>query len=54
MEGLLGNFLVEKASDVQDYRAVFEDLRERFALTPEETTSWLKALAAEPHPWAWL
>jgi transcriptional regulator with XRE-family HTH domain len=47
VEGLLGNFLLDKTVEVDRYLAVFDDISLRFALPPDRTTTWLKALRAE-------
>jgi transcriptional regulator with XRE-family HTH domain len=44
VEGLLGNYLLDKGDDVARYQVVFDDLSTRFALDPDATTRWLKAL----------
>ena len=45
VEGLLGNFMIDRQSEVERYSRVFEDLAGRHSLSPEETISWLKASA---------
>jgi len=41
VEGLLGNFLLDKQDVVDHYRTVFQDLAVRFALGVDETLDWL-------------
>lgn len=43
VEGLLGNFLLDKAQDVERYLSFFEDISLRFALPASETAGWLTA-----------
>jgi transcriptional regulator with XRE-family HTH domain len=47
VEGLLGNFLLDKAAEVDRYQGVFDDISTRFALPLSKTSTWLKALRAE-------
>lgn len=47
VEGLLGNFLLDKSADVDRYLAVFDDISRRYALPADQTSTWLKALRAE-------
>jgi transcriptional regulator with XRE-family HTH domain len=47
VEGLLGNFLLDKPVDVDRYLTVFDDISSRFALPAEQTVEWLRALRAE-------
>jgi hypothetical protein len=46
VEGLLGNFTLDKETEVQRYRVIFEDLAHRFALPPEESLEWLASQPA--------
>ena len=45
VEGLLGDFLLDKEADVVRYRGVFDDLGTRFALPVEDTLDWLTGVA---------
>ena len=47
VEGLGGQFFIDKVNDVQRYRHIFEDLTRRFALTPDDTLAWLKEFIDE-------
>jgi transcriptional regulator with XRE-family HTH domain len=47
IEGLQGNFILDRAADVNRYLAVFDDISKRFALSPAETVTWLTTLRAE-------
>lgn len=42
LEGLGGQFFVDKVNDVEHYHRVFHDVADRFALAPDDTLSWLK------------
>jgi transcriptional regulator with XRE-family HTH domain len=42
VEGLVGQFLIEKPAEVQHYHDIYSDLASRFALPPAETVAWLK------------
>lgn len=44
VEGLLGNFLIDRKTEVDHYRTVFEDIAARFALGADETLAWLETL----------
>lgn len=43
VEGLLGNFLLDKGPEVAHYREIFDDLSSRFALDAAETITSLRA-----------
>jgi transcriptional regulator with XRE-family HTH domain len=47
VEGLLGDFVLDKPAEVERYRGVFEDLETRFALGEAESIRWLQNVAAE-------
>jgi hypothetical protein len=47
LEGLGGQFFIDKATDVDTYRKVFGEVTERFALSPHETAAWLKEVLNE-------
>jgi transcriptional regulator with XRE-family HTH domain len=47
VEGLLGNFLIDKAPEVDHYLAVFADLGTRFALSVGDTMDWLETFHAQ-------
>jgi transcriptional regulator with XRE-family HTH domain len=42
VEGLLGNFLLDKGGEVNHYRMIFDDLSSRFALDTTATGDWLQ------------
>jgi transcriptional regulator with XRE-family HTH domain len=46
VEGLLGNFILDKGDEVEHYRIVFDDLGQRFALDVSESRRWLESLLA--------
>jgi transcriptional regulator with XRE-family HTH domain len=50
LEGLRGDFVLDRAADVARYRLVFDDLSSRYALDAEETIDWLDKLLAEYAP----
>jgi len=47
VEGLLGDFLLDKEADVQRYRGVFDDIATRVALTEDDSLGWLAAVAQD-------
>jgi transcriptional regulator with XRE-family HTH domain len=47
VEGLLGDFVVDKAVQVAQYRSVFTDLSNRFALDEARSVHWLSEVVAE-------
>jgi hypothetical protein len=47
VEGMLGNFLLDKPGEVGRYRRVFGALCDRFALPADHTGDWLRDLRAE-------
>jgi transcriptional regulator with XRE-family HTH domain len=47
VEGLLGNFLLDKEAEVGHHRQVFDDLADRYALSPSDTLAWLEKVAKE-------
>jgi hypothetical protein len=46
VEGLLGNFLLNKPTVVSHYREVFDYLSNSVALSPERSVAWLKSRIA--------
>jgi transcriptional regulator with XRE-family HTH domain len=42
IEGLVGNFMLDKADDVSHYRVIFDDLSERYALDSQASATWLQ------------
>lgn len=49
VEGLLGNFLLDKEAEVGHHRQVFDDLAGRYALSSSDTLAWLETVAKEWH-----
>ena len=47
VEGLVGQFLIDKPAEVQHYHQIFGDLAQRFALSPDDTVAWLKEFLEE-------
>jgi hypothetical protein len=46
VEGLHGNFLLEKDVDIQRYVEVFGHISQEIALPPDDTVSWLRGVRA--------
>jgi hypothetical protein len=49
VEGSLGLFLVDRVSDLERYRSIYDEVSRQHALTPPETLTWLKQ---SMHDWA--
>jgi hypothetical protein len=47
VEGLLGNFVLDKGPVVSHYRQVFDDLAERVALSPSASRAWLESVVED-------
>jgi transcriptional regulator with XRE-family HTH domain len=47
VEGLLGNFIVDKPVDVKHYSEIFEYISERCCLSSARTESWLRSIRKE-------
>jgi len=47
VEGLLGDFLLDKEADVLRYRGIFDDLATRVALSGEDSIDWLAGVARD-------
>lgn len=47
VEGLLGNFLLDKRPETDRYLAVFDDISGRFALPAADTKTWLQGLRSD-------
>jgi transcriptional regulator with XRE-family HTH domain len=47
VEGLVGNFFLDKEAEVSHYRLVFDDLADRVALSADDTLVWLETVSKE-------